>query len=145
MGVNLTVADYISHHLHHWHFSDVNVDSLIMSWILGITFVALFYIIGKKASVDKVGGLQNALEHVVEFVDLSVRDTVKKESDIRWVGAIAFTLFIWILFMNLMDLVPVDFTYIIMQIFGLEFFCLFYIASYITPEPKSNKTIRKLL
>ena len=53
--------------------------------------------------------LENRLEElhsIVEFVDTSVKETFHGKSDL--IAPLALTVFVWVFFMNLMDLIPVD-------------------------------------
>jgi len=61
---------------------------------------------GKVATVGVPGGLQNFVEWVVEFIDDNVKSTFHGNTPI--VAPMALTIFVWVLGMNLMDLVPVD-------------------------------------
>ena len=103
---------YLSFNLKTWHFDagksfwDIHLDTMFMSTILGVVFLALFYIAARKATSGVPGKLQNAVELVVEFVDKQVKDTYQGESAL--IGPLALTIFMWVLFMNAMDLIPVD-------------------------------------
>ena len=123
-----TVQEYITHHLsfltfgktHDGHlgfahtpeeatemgFWAVNVDTLGWSVFLGAMFLWFFYRVGKNASVDNPGGVQNFVESVVEFVEARVTEGFNHKNDL--IGPLCLTLFFWILLMNTMDLVPVD-------------------------------------
>ena len=52
-------------------------------------------------------GLQNFVEWVIEFVDSSVRGSFTARNPM--VAPLALTIFAWILLMNLMDLLPIDY------------------------------------
>ncbi|MGI9277082.1 MAG: F0F1 ATP synthase subunit A [Endozoicomonas sp.] len=86
-----------------WAF---HLDSLFWSIFLGGFFVILFRSIAKKASSGVPSGAQNLIETIVEFVDDSVKDTFHGKSNL--IAPLALTIFVWVFFMNLMDLVPVD-------------------------------------
>ena len=86
-----------------WAF---HVDSLAWSILLGVIFLALFRSVARKMEKGVPGGLQNLVEMAVEFVDSSVKDTYHGKS--KMIAPLALTIFVWIFFMNLMDLVPVD-------------------------------------
>ncbi|MEQ8953428.1 MAG: FoF1 ATP synthase subunit a, partial [Gammaproteobacteria bacterium] len=123
-----TVQEYITHHLsfltfgnhpeYGWSlahtieeaaamgFWSVNVDSLGWSVFLGAAFLWFFYSVGKKATADAPGGVQNFVEMVVEFVDARVNESFNYKND--FIGPLCLLLFFWILLMNTMDLVPVD-------------------------------------
>ena len=125
---NITPSDYITHHLqnltfgkhpeHGWSFAHsaadaqamgfwaFHVDTLFWSLLLGIVFYLLFRGVAKKANSGVPSRFQAVIESIVEFVDGSVRDTFHGTS--RLIAPLALTLFVWIFFMNFMDLIPVD-------------------------------------
>jgi len=86
-----------------WSF---NVDTLVWSLILGFLFFFLFRSVAKKANSGVPSRFQAMIESVVEFVDTSVKESFHGTS--RLIAPLALTLFVWIFFMNLMDLIPVD-------------------------------------
>ncbi len=86
-----------------WAF---HLDSLFWSVFLGLVFIVLFRSVAKRATSGVPGGLQNAIESIVEFVDGSVKDTFHGKN--AMIAPLALTIFVWVFFMNLMDLVPVD-------------------------------------
>ncbi len=125
---NITQSDYIRHHLQNLTFGQhldgswglahsaaeakamgfwaFNVDTLFWAVVLGIAFYFLFRNVAKKANSGVPTRFQAAIELIVEFVDNSVRDTFHGSS--KFIAPLALTLFVWIFFMNLMDLIPVD-------------------------------------
>ena len=56
-------------------FYAIHVDSMGWSIGLGIIFITLFSMVAKKASTGIPGGLQNAVEIIIEFIDSNVKDT----------------------------------------------------------------------
>lgn len=119
----LTSGDYIKHHLTHidigsgfWTF---NIDTLYMSIFLGIFFLGFFFLTIKKSTIEEPKGLQNFIEMIFDFVDGQVRDTYHGKS--KLIAPMAFTIFVWIFLMNLMDLLPVDLFYILGKITGSHF------------------------
>ncbi len=131
-------ADYITHHLQNlqvckdeaggWvgnecagNFWTINVDSMFWSVFLGTVFFLLFRKIAKKSSVAKPSKLQAALEIVVEVVDASVKDTFHGKS--RLIAPLALTIFVWVFFMNFMDLIPVDWIPVVLAewVFGIPY------------------------
>lgn len=86
-----------------WAF---HLDSLFWSVFLGGIFVFLFRRIAKNATSDTPSGLQNVVETIIEFIDGSVKDTFHGKSNL--IAPLALTIFVWVFFMNLMDLIPVD-------------------------------------
>jgi len=132
-GEALTASGYIKHHLQNltygkipegyehagsWGFAHspaeakdmgfmaIHVDTMFWSIILGVAFLFVFRKVAKYATEGVPGGLQNFVEWIVEFIDNSVRGSFTAKNPI--VAPMALTLFVWILLMNLMDLVPVD-------------------------------------
>ncbi|MEM7279706.1 MAG: F0F1 ATP synthase subunit A [Pseudomonadota bacterium] len=118
----LTSGEYIEHHLTNlqvckvdgeivWNqcagnFWALNVDSLVISVLLGLLFLFLFRRVAKKSTAGVPGKFQTAVEMAVKFVDDSVKDTFHGES--KLIAPLALTIFIWVFLMNLMDLIPVD-------------------------------------
>ena len=86
-----------------WSF---HVDTLVWSLLLGFTFFFMFRSVAKKANSGVPTRFQAAIEFIVEFVDSSVKDSFHGTS--RLIAPLALTLFVWIFFMNFMDLIPVD-------------------------------------
>jgi len=104
-------------------FYAIHLDSMGWSIALGFIFIMLFSIVGRKATVGVPGGLQNAIEIVIEFIDSNVKDTFSHTN--KLIAPMALTAFVWVLLMNLMDLVPVDFipqiaTYIGVHFYGMD-------------------------
>ncbi|HEY4713933.1 MAG TPA: F0F1 ATP synthase subunit A [Aquirhabdus sp.] len=139
----ITSSEYITHHLTHltygqspatgeWTFAHsaaeakamgfnaINVDSMGWSIFLGLIFCALFWSVARRATAGVPGGLQAAIEIVVEFVDTSVRDTYHGTS--KLIAPLALTIFVWIFLMNFMDLFPVDFIPMAAQWIATTFF-----------------------
>ncbi len=125
---SISESEYIQHHLQNltfgqtpegtWDFAHtpaeatamgfwaVNVDTMFWSLLLGAVFFLLFRSVAKKANAGVPSRFQAAIEIIVEFVDNSVRETFHGTS--RLIAPLALTLFVWILLMNCMDLLPVD-------------------------------------
>jgi F-type H+-transporting ATPase subunit a len=122
----LTSSGYIQHHLQNltcgfgdegfvcggadvaaqlgfWGF---HIDTLFWAVLLGSIFFLLFRNVAKAANSGVPTRFQAGIEMIVEFVDESVKDSFHGTS--RLIAPLALTLFVWIFFMNLMDLVPVD-------------------------------------
>jgi len=87
-------------------FYAIHLDSMGWSISLGFIFIFLFSFVARKASTGVPSGLQNAIEMVVEFIDSNVKDTFSHTN--KLIAPMALTAFVWVLLMNLMDLVPVD-------------------------------------
>jgi len=122
-GEALTSGDYIIHHLHNWQvgegFWTLNVDSLLFSVGLGLIFCWLFRSVAKKATTGVPGKLQCLIEMTVEFVDGTVKDTFHGKSAL--IAPLSLTIFVWIILMNTMDLIPVDWLPSASQAVGQEY------------------------
>lgn len=88
-------------------FWAINVDSMFWSILLGLIFLFVFGRAARQATAGVPSGLLNFVEAIVDFVDDLVRGTFQHAGN-RLVAPMALTIFIWVFFMNLMDLVPVD-------------------------------------
>ena len=127
MASELTTESYISHHLTNlkcgktdvgWTcdpyaemgFWSFHVDSLLWSVFLGFVFLFVFKKATPKKGSENVApkGLQNFAEMCIEFVEDNVQSMFGSIKN-TLVAPLALTVFVWILLMNLMDLVPVDF------------------------------------
>lgn len=137
-----TSAEYIKHHLQNltygrlpdgtWGvastpeqakemgFWALNLDTVLMSFLLGFVFLYVFYRAGRVATVGIPGCLQNFCEWSVEFIDSSVRGSFTGKNPM--VGPLAMTIFFWVFGMNLMDLLPIDYVPQLMHQLGVPFF-----------------------
>ncbi|MBS9426135.1 F0F1 ATP synthase subunit A [Photorhabdus caribbeanensis] len=131
-----TARDYIGHHLNNLQldlrtfelvdpnsggsatFWTLNIDSLFFSVVLGILFLYVFRKVAVNATSGVPGKLQTAIELIMGFVDNSVRDMYHGKSKV--IAPLALTVFVWVLLMNVMDLLPIDFLpHIGEHVFGL--------------------------
>jgi len=125
---NTTTGEYIGHHLQNLTFGQhpdgtwgmahsaaeaqamgfwaFNVDTMFWAVLLGLVFTLMFRNVAKKANSGVPTRFQALIEIVVEFVDTSVRESFHGTS--KFIAPLALTLFVWIFFMNFMDLIPVD-------------------------------------
>ncbi len=100
-------------------FSAIHVDSMIWSIGLGIVFCLLFRSVARKASSGVPSGMVNAVEMIVSFVDNTVKDSFHGRNSM--IAPLALTIFVWVFFMNLMDLVPVDLIPHTLMLLGVEY------------------------
>ncbi len=137
----LTASGYIKHHLTnltygqhpdgHWGFAHgadeaaemgfwaIHVDTMLWSLVLGFTFIFFFSRAAKAATAGIPNGLINFVEWVVEFIDDNVKSTFHGKTPI--VAPLALTVFVWVLGMNLMDLVPVDWIPELAKLAGVDY------------------------
>ena len=103
-------TDYIPHHLTHLKvgegFWSLHVDTLIMTAILGIAFLWIFWSAARKATTGVPGKFQAFIELVVEFVDGQIKEVF--HGDRSFLAPLSLTIFILVIFMNTMDLIPID-------------------------------------
>ena len=137
-----TSAGYIKHHLQnltYGHLPDgtwgiahsaeeakamgfwaLNLDTFIMSLLLGVVFMFMFRRVAKTAVISTPGNIQNFCEWALEFVDSSVRGSFTGRNNM--VGPLALTIFFWVFTMNAMDLLPIDYIPLLMSALGVPFF-----------------------
>jgi F-type H+-transporting ATPase subunit a len=101
-------------------FWALNLDTFIMSLLLGAVFMFMFYRAGKSASAGVPNCLQNFCEWALEFIDNSVRGSFSGKN--AMIGPLALTIFFWVFSMNLMDLIPIDWVPLLMKSLGVPFF-----------------------
>ena len=119
-----TIQEYLQHlelNLHtlrmgNGGFWTLNLDTLILSTLIGFVFISIFTFAAHRATSGQPGKLQNFVEMVVDFVGNLVRDSFLGKSNL--IAPLALTIFIWVFLLNLMDLVPVDFLPSIAKLFG---------------------------
>ncbi|HET6632062.1 MAG TPA: F0F1 ATP synthase subunit A [Rhodanobacteraceae bacterium] len=108
------LAGYMNHHLENLvvpvkqggSFWDLHLDSMIMSLVLGAIGMLWMWRKARRATSGVPSRGQAAVELLVEFVDGQVKDVF--HGDRRILSPLALTVFVWVLLMNLMDLLPVD-------------------------------------
>jgi len=138
---NLTAGEYIKHHLQNltygkhpengWGFAHgaeeaaemgfwaFHVDTIFWAMFLGFGFFLFFRSVAKAANSGVPTRFQSFIEMIIEFVDTSVRESFHGTS--RLIAPLALTLFVWIFFMNFMDLIPVDWLPWVASQAGIEY------------------------
>ena len=110
-------SEYIVHHLGHLNtsghpqkaiidFSIINLDTVFWSIATALLAGFLLHRAAKLIGSGAPGRFVGAIESVVEFVHEQARTIV--HGDISYIAPLALTSFVWIVFMNTMDLLPVD-------------------------------------
>ncbi len=139
----LTGAGYINHHLTNltygkfpdgsWGFAHgaeeaasmgfmaIHVDSMMWSLGLGIVMFLIFRSVAKGFSTDKPSKVQCFVESIFEMAQDSKDSTFTKQAKNEWIAPMALTIFVWVFFMNLMDLLPVDWLPEALKIAGFEY------------------------
>ena len=136
-----TAEEYISHHLTNltygqhpdgsWGFAHsaqeaadmgfmaVNVDTLGFSVVLGALFLFVFSLVARAPTTGVPGRLQNIVEMTFDFINDNVKSMFNYES--KLIAPLGLTVFVWVLLMNVMVLVPVDFLPALAQLAGVHF------------------------
>jgi len=112
-----TAGEYIGHHLTHLtstghkqaaviDWSVINLDTVF--WSLAMGFLGLFLLMraARSATSGVPGRFQAAVEILVEMVETQSKAIV--HGDRSFIAPVALTVFMWVLFMNAMDFLPVD-------------------------------------
>ena len=114
------LTEYIEHHLTHntgtvfgggFHW-----DSWLVSLALGLVFVTWFGLMARRATAGVPSKGQAFVEIVVEWVENQVKDVF--HGDRSFIAPLALTIFMWVLFMNAMDLLPLDLAAGLITLFG---------------------------
>ena len=113
MAQELTPTAYIGHHLQNQTISfgdspfwTLHVDTLVTSIVLGIVVFGFMWLVVRGATAGVPGKRQAFLELAVGFVDDQVKSIF--HGNRGFVTPVALTVFVWVLFMNAMDFLPVD-------------------------------------
>jgi F-type H+-transporting ATPase subunit a len=110
----VTPSEYIQHHLSfnthsmgEGSFWTLNVDSLVMSIVLGFLVMGLIWLVARKATSDVPSKGQAFVELIFGFVDDQVKNIFHGDRH-SFIAPTALTVFLWVLAMNAMDFLPVD-------------------------------------
>ena len=108
-------SEYIVHHLTHLKsatqtalvdWSVFHLDTLFWSTSLGLLAIFILSRAAAKATSGVPGRFQAAVEILVEMVESQSKSIV--HGDRSFIAPLALTVFVWIFFMNAMDLLPLD-------------------------------------
>src|SRR5690606_41636037 len=107
-------SDYVTHHLRHWQVSigdgafwTINVDSLLVSVLIGVLTIGTFWLVGRRATAGVPSKFQAFIEIVVGFIDTQVKDVF--HGNRSFVAPIAPTIFVWASAVNALKVIPVHF------------------------------------
>lgn len=134
LGAISTPQEYIGHHLNNLQldlrtfelvgphtiasFWVLNIDSIFISLLLGIIFLMFFACVARRATSGVPSKIQALVELIVNFIDNNVSDIFHSKS--KLIAPLALTIFVWVLLMNMMDLLPIDILpYIGKHVFGM--------------------------
>ncbi|MBX3708410.1 MAG: F0F1 ATP synthase subunit A [Gammaproteobacteria bacterium] len=129
---SVSPGQYIQHHLEHLTlnlktftlgegggFWTLNLDTLLVSIFIGLLVFGTLSIAARRVA-EIPGRLQNFAEIIIEYVDKTVHEIFHHKS--TFIPSLALTIFLWIFFMNAMDLLPVDLLPRIASVFGISHF-----------------------
>ncbi|OJA07435.1 F0F1 ATP synthase subunit A [Halomonas sp. QHL1] len=100
-------------------FWAIHLDTMGWSIAMGLLFIWFFRKAGKMATTGVPGGLQNAVEMVVEFIENLTRATFHGKNPM--IAPLALTLFVWILLMNTLKIIPVDYFPVLFAKLGVDY------------------------
>ena len=126
-----TASEYIVHHLGHFNntgqkqqtlvdFGIINYDSMFWAVLMGTIVLVLLRLGTRRATAGVPGRFQALCEILVEWVEDQARNIVKNPESCKLMAPLALTVFLWVLFMNALDLVPVDLVPTILRLTGLD-------------------------
>jgi F-type H+-transporting ATPase subunit a len=110
-----TATEYIVHHLTHGatakqtfivDFSVVNLDTIFFSVACLLLTLLLLRAAARRATAGVPGRFQAFVELLVELVEEQSKSIV--HGDRSFIAPLAITVFVWIFFMNAIDLIPVE-------------------------------------
>ena len=110
----LTPTEYINHHLSFFGkqvgdggFWTLHMDSLSVAILLGFLGLGLIWWVAKGATSGVPTKRQAFVELLFDFIDTQAKGIFKHERH-SFVAPTALTVFVWVLLMNAMDFLPVD-------------------------------------
>lgn len=113
-GTELTPTEYINHHLAFFGkqvgdggFWTLHMDSISVAILLGFVGLGFIWWVAKGATAGVPNKRQAFVELVFDFIDTQAKGIFKHERH-SFVAPVALTVFIWVLLMNSMDFLPVD-------------------------------------
>src|SRR5262245_41225943 len=115
-GQEFNPTEYIGHHPTHGtkQFGDspfwsINFDSLSVSILLGLFGIGIIWWVVRGATSGVPNKRQAFVELLFGFIDDQAKGIFKHGDRNAFVAPAALTVFVWVLLMNSMDFLPVDF------------------------------------
>ena len=126
-GKDFNATDYIQHHLTfltkpagEGGFWALNVDSVVTAVVLGALGMGILWWIVRGAISGVPNRRQAFVELAFEFVDDQVKGIFHHGDRHRFIAPAALTVFVWVLLMNAMDFLPIDFIAGGLELLGLH-------------------------
>ncbi len=121
----LTPASYIAHHLGFntqnvgdaGGFWRINIDTLFTSVFLGLLVIGLIWLVARKAQPGVPSKAQAFVEIIFEFVDEQAKSMFHGDRH-AFIAPAALTVFLWVLAMNMMSFLPVDYVASVVELIG---------------------------
>ena len=119
-ATELTPSEYIQHHLTFFTkplggeehgaagFWVLNVDSIIVSVLLGFIGVGFIWWVVRGATSGVPTKRQAFVELLIDFVDEQAKGIFHHGDRNRFVAPLALTVFVWVVLMNAMDFIPAE-------------------------------------
>ena len=114
-GKELTPSEYIQHHLTFFQkpvgdggFWTINVDSVLTAILLGIVGLGFLWWVVRGATSGVPNKRQAFVELLFDFIDEQVKGVFHHGDRNRFIAPLALTVFVWVVLMNAMDFLPVD-------------------------------------
>jgi F-type H+-transporting ATPase subunit a len=114
-GKEFNASEYIQHHLTFMSrpvgeggFWSINVDSVVTSVLLGVLGVGFLWWVVRGATSGVPGRRQAFVELLIGFIDDQVKGIFTHGDRHRFIAPLALTVFVWVVLMNSMDFLPVD-------------------------------------
>src|SRR5882757_4927182 len=110
-----SLSEYISHHLKHlsnhepsglFDFSVVHLDTLFFSLLCAAIVLITLRVAAARATAGVPGKFQSFVEMLVEWVHGEAKSMIHGRID--YIAPLALTVFCWVVLMNAIDLLPVD-------------------------------------
>ena len=118
-GTEITPTEYITHHLTFFAepvrggaeggFWVLHVDSLVTSIILGLIGMGFFWWVVRGATSGVPNKRQAFVELAFDVLDDQVKGIFTHGDRNKFIAPTALTVFVWVILMNAMDWLPVDF------------------------------------
>ena len=114
-GKELTPSEYIQHHLTFFQqpvgdggFWTINVDSVLTAIVLGVVGLGFLWWVVRGATSGVPNKRQAFVELLFDFIDEQVKGVFHHGDRNRFIAPLALTVFVWVVLMNAMDFLPVD-------------------------------------
>ena len=114
-GKELTPSEYIQHHLTFFQqpvgdggFWTINVDSVLTAILLGVVGLGFLWWVVRGATAGVPSKRQAFVELLFDFIDEQVKGVFHHGDRNRFIAPLALTVFVWVVLMNAMDFLPVD-------------------------------------